>query len=228
MFQGCLRTGYPNLSSNRFWEPGRYPQRTFLCLAVTSLCHVIQAKGMLEVKRLAVELRVWFASTRSTFYLLQCCYPEPVTIWELLSLNSDSLTSFRFQDLMDRKLQSESRGLTTLNSCIIRKWPPRAACTFKSKEDNGKAGRKYITKKNSNEPARSYQRLQTISSSIFFCHSLSFFLRGNSITVTQKPIDFRESLSYHLVSFGCFQRVIHRRRFHVTESSPKEAIRELG
>ena len=32
--------------------------RTFLCLAVTSLCHVIQAKGMLEVKRLAVELRV--------------------------------------------------------------------------------------------------------------------------------------------------------------------------
>jgi len=28
-----------------------------LCLAVTSLCHVIQAKGMLEVKRLAVELR---------------------------------------------------------------------------------------------------------------------------------------------------------------------------
>ena len=42
---------------------------TFLCLAVTSLCHVIQAKGMLEVKRLAVELRVWFASTRSTFYL---------------------------------------------------------------------------------------------------------------------------------------------------------------
>jgi hypothetical protein len=29
-----------------------------LCLAVTSLCHVIQAKGMLEVKRLAVELRV--------------------------------------------------------------------------------------------------------------------------------------------------------------------------
>jgi hypothetical protein len=38
-----------------------------LCLAVTSLCHVIQAKGMLEVKRLAVELRGWFASTRSTF-----------------------------------------------------------------------------------------------------------------------------------------------------------------
>ena len=38
-----------------------------LCLAVTSLCHVIQAKGMLEVKRLAVELRVWFANTRSTF-----------------------------------------------------------------------------------------------------------------------------------------------------------------
>ena len=31
---------------------------SFLCLAVTSLCHVIQAKGMLEVKRLAVELRV--------------------------------------------------------------------------------------------------------------------------------------------------------------------------
>ena len=26
-------------------------------MAVTSLCHVIQAKGMLEVKRLAVELR---------------------------------------------------------------------------------------------------------------------------------------------------------------------------
>ena len=36
------------------------------------LIFIIQTliKGMLEVKRLAVELRVWFASTRSTFYLL--------------------------------------------------------------------------------------------------------------------------------------------------------------
>ena len=34
------------------------PPNNLLCLAVTSLCHVIQAKGMLEVKRLAVELRV--------------------------------------------------------------------------------------------------------------------------------------------------------------------------
>ena len=31
--------------------------------------YVIQAKGMLEVKRLAVELRGLFASTRSTFQL---------------------------------------------------------------------------------------------------------------------------------------------------------------
>ena len=59
-------------SSWKWYPSGRDCQRDglnhYLCLAVTSLCHVIQAKGMLEVKRLAVELRDWFASTRSTFY----------------------------------------------------------------------------------------------------------------------------------------------------------------